>query len=240
MAAGLTWYAQGELEHARAAVERGLALAPRGSDMLAVGEIVLGHVEHGMGNLAEARDRFTRSLDAFRTLGIPWGVGHALTGLAEVAIEADVAEAERLLDEATPMLRQGGPFYLCLALCGRAMLAVQRDDSDQAMALVRESLPHIRALHDKFAFMRAMTILAAAVALRGDHPWAARLLGVYEMVAERTGATLVGHVRDLRERTESAVRDRLGPDGWARAYGGGRAASIDALIHEIDTARNRP
>jgi tetratricopeptide (TPR) repeat protein len=237
VAAGLTWYTQGELEHARAAVERGLALAPRGSDMVAVGEIVLGHVEHGMGNLAEARDRFTRSLDAFRTLGIPWGVGHALTGLAEVAIEADVAEAERLLDEATPMLRQGGPFYLCLALCGRAMLAVQRGDPDQAIALVRESLPHIRALHDKFAFMRAMAILAAAVALRGDHAWAARLLGVYEMVAERTGATLVGHVRDLRERTESAARDRLGPDGWARAHGGGRAASIDALIHEIDTAR---
>ena len=34
----------------------------------------------------ESRDQFTRSVEAFQTLAIPWGVGNALTGLAAVAL----------------------------------------------------------------------------------------------------------------------------------------------------------
>ncbi len=239
VAAGLTWYAQGELERARTEIERGLALAPGESYTLAIGEIVLGHVEYGMGNLTGARDRFTRSLEAFRTLAVPWGVGNALTGLAEVAIQAsDADQAEHLLDEAMAVLRQAGPFYLCLALCGRAMLAVRRGDPDHAIALVRESLPRIRELHDRFAFVRAMVILSAAVALRGDHAWAARIMGVHDVVTERTGATVVGHTRNLREQTESVARARLGSDSWALAYAAGRKSSIDTLMQDIDRARS--
>jgi predicted ATPase/DNA-binding XRE family transcriptional regulator len=239
VAAGLTLYAQGNLERARATIERGLALAPAGSDMLAVGEVVLGHVEYGTGNLAGARDRFTRSLDAFRTLAVPWGVGNALTGLAEVTIQAgDADAAERLLEEATSVLRSTGPFYLCLALCARALLAVQRGNPDHAIALVRESLPHIRELHDRFAFVRAMVILSAAVSLRGDYAWAARLMGVHDVVTERTGATVVGHLRQLRDHTERAARARLDLESWARAYAAGRSSSIDVLIHDIDRARS--
>ena len=42
---------------------------------------MFGHVEHGALNLDAARDRFTRSLEEFRALGIPWGIGSALSGL---------------------------------------------------------------------------------------------------------------------------------------------------------------
>ena len=235
VAAGLMWYAHGRLEPARAALERGLSLAPPGSDMVAVGEIVFGHVEAGSGRLERARDRFTRSLDAFRVLAVPWGIGNALTGLAEVATQAgDAGAAEDLLEEAAAALRQSGPLYLCLALCARAALAVQRGDADHAMLLVRESLPRIRELHDKFAFVRAMAVLASAAALRGDHGWAARVIGVHDVVAERTGAMLVGPLQTLREVTEAAARASLGRDDWARAYAAGRTSSIDALIHDID------
>jgi ATP/maltotriose-dependent transcriptional regulator MalT len=204
--------------------------------MLPIGEIVLGHVEHGSGNLTAARDRFTQSLKAFRTLAVPWGVGNALTGLAELAVQDDADQAERLLDEATSALHQAGPFYLCLALCGRAMLAVRRGNASEAIALVRESLPHIRQLHDKFAFVRAMAILSAAVALRGDYVGAARLIGVHDVVTERTGATVVGPVRELRDQAESDARARLDPDSWAQAYATGRNSSVEALMQDIDRA----
>jgi hypothetical protein len=188
-----------------------------------------------MDNLTGARDRFTRSLNGFSTLAVPWGVGNALTGLAELAAQADDAEqAEGLLAEATSALRQAGPFYLCLALCGRAMLAVRRGNASQAIALVRESLPHIRELHDKFAFVRAMASLSAAVALTGDHVWVARIIGVHDVVTERTGATLVGHIRELTEQAESEARARLDPESWAQAYALGRNSTIDALIEDID------
>ena len=84
-------------------------------------------------------------LEGFRALAIPWGTGNALTGMAAVALATgDPAEAERLLDEATSVLRHAGPWFLSLALYVRAILAVRRGNADEAIALVRESLTRIR------------------------------------------------------------------------------------------------
>ena len=197
---------------------------------------LLGHVEHAVGNPDAARDQFTRSVEAFRTLAIPWGVGNALTGLAAVALTTgDVAQAECLLDEATTALRHAAPWFVTWALYERAILAVRRGNADAAIAVVRESLTHIRELQDKFVFVYALVPLAAAAALKGDDEWAARILGARDAVTARTGATVVDQtVHDLREQAEREVRARLGPDRWAQAYAAGRETSIDSLIKEID------
>jgi hypothetical protein len=76
------------------------------------------------------------------------------------------------------------------------------------------------------------------VALKRNDVWAARILGIRDAVAERTGATLADpSVHELRAETERDVRARLGPDRWARAYAAGRKASIDSLLKDIDSAR---
>jgi ATP/maltotriose-dependent transcriptional regulator MalT len=186
--------------------------------------------------MKQAGDRFTNSLVGFRALGIMWGTGNALTGLAGVAFAAgDVDQAKRLLDEATSALRQAGPWYMTLALYVRAMLAVRNNDPDTAIAVVRESLTLIRELHDKFCFVQAMVPLAAAAVLKGDDAWAARILGARDAVIERTGVSLVdSRVHDLREHSEPHVRVRLGPDRWAEAYSAGRTSSVDAMLKDID------
>lgn len=89
-------------------------------------------------------------------------------------------------------------------------------------------------IHDKFAFVRAMAILSAAVALTGDHLWVARIIGVHDVVTERTGGTLVGYIRELTEQAESEARACLDPESWAEAYAIGRNSTIDALIEDID------
>jgi hypothetical protein len=117
----------------------------------------------------------------------------------------------------------------------RAVLAVRRGNLDQAIAFVRESLTRIRELHDKFAFVYTLVPLAAAVALKGDNAWAARILGARDAVVERTGLTIVDPpVHDLREQAERETRARLGPDRWAEAYAAGRKTSIDVLLKDID------
>jgi hypothetical protein len=117
----------------------------------------------------------------------------------------------------------------------RAILAVERGRADEAIASVRESISHIRELHDKFAFVYALIPLAAAAALKGDDVWAARILGTRDAVTERTGVTVVDNsVHDFREGAEREVRARLGPDRWARAYAAGRMTSIDALLKDIE------
>jgi len=238
--AALMWYSQGEVARARIALERTLALA-RGADdikMIAQASNLFGHVEHAAGNTAAARDRFTTSVARFRELAVPWGIGSALTGMAAGALASgDPGQAELLLDEATAVLRTAGPWFLSLALYVRAILAVRRGSPDEAIAWVRESLTHIRTLHDKFAFVYALVPLAAAAVLKGDDAWAARILGARDAVTERTGATVVDtSVNDLREQAERDARARLGPDRWARAYAAGRTISIDSLLQDIDSA----
>jgi predicted ATPase/DNA-binding XRE family transcriptional regulator len=234
------WYTQGQVGQAREWLTRALALdAEAAADVIAMAEILFGHVEQAGGHQEAARERFTRSIERFRAIFKAWGIGNALMGLASVALASgDIVTAERLLDEATSVLRQAGPWFLNLPLYIRANLAVQRRQADAAIEYVRESLACSRALQDKFAFVYALTPLAAAAALKGDDTWAAQVLGTRDAVTEQTGASAVDKsVQELRERTERDVRERLGPERWARAYAAGRTASLDSLLQDIDRAR---
>ena len=205
-------------------------------DAVVRAEDLSARVEHALGNLKAARDWFALAVEGFRSLAIPWGTGNALSGMASVALATgDAGQAERLLDEAMPVLRQAGPWFLTWALYVRAIVAVRRGNADEAIALVRESLTCIRDLQDKYAFAYTLVPLVAAAVLKGDDAWAARILGARDAVSERTGATVVLKlVHDLQVQSEREVRARLGPDRWAGAYAAGRRTSFDALLKDID------
>ena len=237
----LLLYTQGELDRARTAISSALTRAREAADidLVARAENIFGHIEHAAGNLSPARVLFERALRGFRACAIAWGAGNALSGLAWVALATnDAPEAERLLDEATLVLRDGGPWFRELGLYLRAVLAVRRQRPDEAIAFIRESLVSIQKLHDKFAFVYALVPLAAAAALKGDAAWAARILGAQDAVTERTGQTVADNsVSDLRQKAEHDARARLGPSRWDRAYAAGRRASIDSLLKDIENAR---
>jgi predicted ATPase/DNA-binding XRE family transcriptional regulator len=241
-AAGM-WFAQGELERARPALDRALALAGRAGDaeIVAEAEYTFGHLERAVGHVHAARDRFTTSLEAYRALNRLPGAGKALIGLAALAlITGDAAAAERLVEEAASVMRDDAPWFRSFGLWMRALLAVRRGNADEAIGLARESLVLIRELKDKFAFVYALVPLAAAAALKGGDAWAARILGMRDAVAERTGAMLLDRsVQNLRAQAERDVRARLGDDRWARAYAAGRVTSIDSLIQDIDRELKR-
>jgi ATP/maltotriose-dependent transcriptional regulator MalT len=230
------WYTQGELERARTGLNRALELAHPDMNAVVWAEDLSARVEHALGNLPAARHWFTLAVEGFRSQAITWGSGNALSGMASLALATgDAGQAERLLDEAMPMLRQAGPWFLTWALYVRAIVAVRRGNADEAIALVRESLTCIRDLQDKYAFAYTLVPLVAAAVLKGDDLWAARILGARDAVSERTGATVVLKlVQDLRDEAERGVRARLGGEQWDRAYTAGRGASIDALMKDID------
>jgi tetratricopeptide (TPR) repeat protein len=241
LGAGSMRYSLGKIGQARTALARAVALADDTGDttIVAQAENLLGRVEHSLGHVDAAREHYARSLEQFRAKALAWGIGNSLTGMATLHVATeDLTSAERLLDEATSVLRSAGPWFLALALDVRAILAVRRGNVDETIATVRESLTLIRGLHDNHAFVFALGPLAVAAMLKGDEAWAARILGVRDAVSERTGATVVVRqsLDDLIGLGEREVRARLGPDRWAAAYAAGRQMSIDSLFTDIDNA----
>ena len=239
--AAIMWYWQGDHSNAHSGAARARALADHAGDMeiVAQSEHLLGHIEYALGRVDAARDRFRNSAEAFRALAVPWGTGLSLTGLAQVALATgDPGHAERLLDEASPVLRHAGPWFLSLGSYIRAILAVRRRDADQAMVLVRENLIRIRDLHDRVAFFYTLVPLAAAAVLKGEDAWAARILGARDAITKSTGVNVVDpSMTDVQAAAEREARERLGPDRWAAAYAAGRKTSIDGLLKDIDRVR---
>jgi predicted ATPase/DNA-binding XRE family transcriptional regulator len=233
-------HTSGDLEQARSAASRALALAREADETTVMLHALhlLGHIEQARGNVDNANVLLGQSLDGFKAASMPWGIGNALVGMATAALAArDVQKAERLLDEASSVLRHAGPWFLNLPLYIHAIAAVQRGDADAAMALVHESLLCSRHLRDRFAFVYALVPLAAAAELKGMDALAAKALGTRDAITERTGATAASHsVRQLRERVEQQAKARLGLREWARAYETGRSASIDSLLNDIENA----
>jgi predicted ATPase/DNA-binding XRE family transcriptional regulator len=241
LGAGSMRYSLGQIEQARTALTRAVALADDTGDTTigAQAENLLGRVEHSLGHVDAAREHYARSLEQFRAKALAWGIGNSLTGMATLHVATeDLTSAERLLDEATSVLRSAGPWFLALALDVQAILAVRRGNADETIATVRESLTLIRGLHDNHAFVFALGPLAVAAMLKGDAEWAARILGARDAVSERSGATFVVRQSqdDLIGLGEREVRARLGPDRWAAAYAAGRQMSIDSLFTDIDNA----
>jgi predicted ATPase/DNA-binding XRE family transcriptional regulator len=241
LGAGSMRYSLGKIGQARTALARAVALADDTGDttIVAQAENLLGRVEHSLGHVDAAREHYARSLELFRAKALAWGIGNSLTGMATLHVATgDLTSAERVLDEATSVLRSAGPWFLALALDVRAILAVRRGNADDTIATVRESLTLIRGLHDNHAFVFALGPLAVAALLKGDEAWAARILGARDAVSERTGATVVVRQSqdDLIGLGEREVRARLGPDRWTAAYAAGRQMSIDTLFRDIDHA----
>src|SRR5262252_6148989 len=243
--AALMSYTQGQLDRSIDALNRSIALATVAGDMYtaAQAENLLGHIERALGKFDAALERLARSLEAFRALGVPWGTGSALNGLAGLALATgDAAGAEPLLAEATSVLQNAGPWFLMPVLYVRAIRAVRRGDADEGLALLHENLNRIRDLHDKFAFVYALIPLAVVATLKGDDARAARILGARDAVIERTGLSIVDTpVHDLREQAERTARARLGADRWNRAYAAGRMLSIDSArdLHRFVTEGRR-
>lgn len=235
-AATMGW-TQGGIKPARVALQRALTLAHRVGDLqtMAHAEHVAAHVEHALGNEAPARAQFVRSIERFRELAMPSGISTALSGMAVLELATGNPDrAERLLDEATAVLQDVGPWFMTWTLYVRAIREVRCGNPDHAIALMRESLTRIRLLQDKFALVYALVPLAAAAVLKGDDAWVARIQGTRDAITERTGVTVSDQtVKDLQQQAQE-TQTRLGPDRWAVAYMAGRTSSIDALLKDID------
>ena len=213
-------------------------MTPATADVAAFAEHLFGHVEHGVATRDAARHRFTRSVEGFRALAIPWGVGNSLNGLAKVALATnDVAAGGTPARRGRVGASAGCPWRLALVWFRRALLAVRRGNPAEAFARWGgKASPCSGSSATSTRIVYAMVPLAAAAEFQGDDLWAARILGrpgrphgTHRRVGRRQNGCTT-----LEPRRNEKVRARLGPDGWDPAYAAGRVTSIDSLIKDID------
>jgi predicted ATPase len=88
LGSGAMAYSLGDIEHARTALARALALAHDTGDMAiaALAEYLLGRVEQALGRAYAAWEHCAKSLEQFRALALAWGVGNSLSGMRRLTL----------------------------------------------------------------------------------------------------------------------------------------------------------
>ncbi|GAA3383513.1 BTAD domain-containing putative transcriptional regulator [Cryptosporangium minutisporangium] len=151
------------------------------------------------------------------------------TGLAMVARRrGDLDDAEFRQRGLLDWNRQAGYLPGCaLALAELGFVAEQRGDAAAAERHHREALDAARATGDRRAVALAMEGLAGAASLAGEHPHAARLLGVAGALREAAGFPLPAGERYDVDRITARVRAALGADEYAAELGRGARLGPD-------------
>lgn len=111
-----------------------------------------------------------------------------------------------------------------------------RQDTEDAVRLLRDGLHTITPAHNRLAFAQCLEVLAWARAHDGHHTEAAELLGAAQSAWQLVGATLPGVGRLLQHRTacEELLVSRLGQSRFTALRRAGAALEIDqALAHAL-------
>ena len=147
---GMTHFVRGELDSARALLERSLALATeQGSTFSqAMSRLRLWRIAATQGDLDAAQRHLDRSLAQFQQIRSPWGIANATGSLAELALARGDTDAaiERGLDAVAGMVGVGTEAYAVFKLTtvANALSRAGRHEMAARVAgVVEEWLDHL-------------------------------------------------------------------------------------------------
>jgi tetratricopeptide (TPR) repeat protein len=151
-------------------------------------------------------------------------------------VNGDYAAAQTELEAARNAFTLSDDRYgVGRSLAALGSVALHREQTDEAVALLQESLRHSRTLADVDDISWALELLGVAWAESGNAA-AARLLGAAEALRESLGGTLDGVELALHERGLAALA--AGSDGASSeaAWAAGRKLTADeAVVLALDT-----
>jgi non-specific serine/threonine protein kinase len=120
---------------------------------------------------------------------------------------------------------------------------IQEGNPAEAIGVLREALSVFEALPERWALLRAASLLAEACGALGDWPRAAMLLGVIDTLSERTGGRPYAHYQARLGTLDSRVREELGPALSAARQAGqvlGRGDQITPVLWPAATRGSGP
>ena len=233
---GHSSWQEGNYEKAMKLAEESLALSREASDVGSMAEslLILGNTfVYRLGGQEQARAYFEEGLAVSRgEFGSP-SVSRALLNAVGLTflLQRNLERATALAEETLALSQASGDRTLLpLPLNDLGWVALLRDDLKRAEALHKESLALSKELggsHRTFVFLEGLACDAGA---KGEAERAARLFGAAQALREATGFPLEAAMRSLEEPYFVGARSQLEESAWTKAWGEGRAMSMEAAI----------
>lgn len=168
---GMTVFSQGDWatghEHVRESVALLAAMDESWSLGLAyfvLGDVLLAH------DVAAARASYEQSLTVYRSLGDPWGIATATTGLGGLAMrERDYATARALMEEGLALRWSANhPLMIAISLTSLGELARREGDAVRAMTYLADGLARFREHGDRERIAWTLYNVGLVAVQRGD------------------------------------------------------------------------
>jgi tetratricopeptide (TPR) repeat protein len=157
------------------------------------------------------------------------GAVHVLAVAAQMA--GDLLEARELMSQRLELGREDGNFAVVSSEAGNlSMVERQLGNLDRAEELARESLEIDERRGDFWSMPYKLSGLAAVAVERGEHEYAATLVGAAETMMRDEGADWPPDERPHYERTVAVLRDALGPEGFEETRSRGAALSTREAV----------
>ena len=242
MVAGSLSYGQGDYEQSEKYCRECLKLSRQVGDESRSGwaQAGLGLVAMARSDHEEAASLLEAAVRSLREADEDYGVALVHTFLGILALMGGEE------DKATPMFeeslavarRLGDRPHTYIALYNLAQVALSRGDQDRAAALFEEAVTLSEQIGDRANVAYCLEGLAVVANARGDAERSACLIGAAEGLHETIGVPVYVYYephRSLYERTATAVRSRLGEEGFEAVRAEGRAMTFEhAVAYALD------
>jgi predicted ATPase/DNA-binding CsgD family transcriptional regulator len=240
--AGNLAQACGDLERAARLHKESLALRHALGDRrgIAISLNSLANVAVDHGDHVDARALYEESLALRRELRDERGIAVALNNLSVIARDkGDWERAAALSQESATLFRELGDRHgvaLSLVTLGAAKYFL--GCYAEATELHRESLALFGALDNKREIAECLEVLAMMACTHAQPSRAAQLFGAADSALEEIGSSM-GPARNPRyRRYVEQVRDRLGEEAFAAAWGEGRAMRLEDAVAVAPTTEH--
>jgi predicted ATPase/DNA-binding CsgD family transcriptional regulator len=212
---GLIVSFRGEQERARDLLTRSIECSRRcGWPQGEVHALIhLGPVRALCGDAAGAAEACHRAVALARRVGDPWlEAGSLFRSAFTLGLTGDVAQAKRLATASVALSPRTGDRRLrAFTQMTVAECLIQEGNAAEATAVLREALAVFEALPERWALLRAASLLAQACGARGDWARAAVLLGFVDTLSERTSGRPYAHMQAALDALDARVKERSGP-----------------------------
>ena len=235
LAAGLAAAWEGDYSRGVPLLQQSLETARRVSDagLAGIAQLALAYISPVTG---ATESLLLESAADLYQVGDLWAVNVALQSRADVALAGgNVQRARDLYQDSLELSNgQSDTRGQAQALVGLGFTALLGGDTGTADAMLRQSVPLTEQVGNPELLANALRGLAG-VAVANDEPVrAARLLGAAQALGAAAGTVDWPVRRRLYARVEEAVRQKLGPRGFAAAWAAGGAltphqAALEAL-----------